>query len=112
MATNQHDADNEDSGKIDWDDCPHVERNPEIMSGAWCFEGTRLPVSALFGNLASGLSIPEFMDHFPNAKLEHINAVLDFLANRLDATGSMNGDDDSAPEVEITIRPRAKTAHT
>ena len=112
MATNQHDADNEDSGQIDWNDCPHVERNPEIMSGAWCFEGTRLPVSALFGNLGSGSSIPEFMDHFPSAKLEHINAVLDFLADRLDATSSMNGDDDSAPEVGITIRPRAETAHS
>ena len=47
----------DDLGQIDWRQCPHVERDPEIMSGAWCFEGTRLPVSALFSNLAAGLSI-------------------------------------------------------
>ena len=78
----------DDLGQIDWRQCPHVERDPEIRSGAWCFEGTRLPVSALFGNLASGLSIPEFIDQFPNARADHINAVLDFLARRLDATSS------------------------
>ena len=45
-----------------------------------------MPVSALFGNLAEGLSIPEFIEQFPNARPEHINAVLDFQARRLDAT--------------------------
>ena len=104
MATSQHDVDTEDSGKIDWDDCPHVKRNPKIMSGAWCFEGTRLPVSALFYNLASGLTIPEFVEHFPSAKLEHVNAVLEFLADRLDATGSTHDADVSTGAVEITIQ--------
>ena len=72
-------------GQIDWQDCPHVERDPEVRSGAWCFEGTRLPVSALFGNLAEGLTVPEFIEQFPNSSLEHVYAVLDFLARRLDA---------------------------
>ena len=75
----------DDLGQIDWQDCPHVERDPEVRSGAWCFEGTRLPVSALFGNLAEGLTVPEFIEQFPNASLEHVYAVLDFLARRLDA---------------------------
>ena len=74
--------------KIDWGQCPHIERDPEIMSGAWCCEGTRVPISALFMNLASGLSIPEFMEQFPNARAEHIKAVLNFQADRLDATSS------------------------
>ena len=38
--------------------------------------------------LASGLSIPEFMEQFPNARAEHIKAVLNFQADRLDATSS------------------------
>ena len=73
-----------DLGQIDWRQCPHVQRDPEIMSGAWCFEGTRLPVSALFINLAGGLTIPEIIEQFPNARPDHINAVLDFVARRLD----------------------------
>lgn len=88
MASSQQEYEHDDLGQIDWRHCPHVERDPEIMSGAWCFEGTRLPVSALFTNLAAGLSIPEFMEQFPSARTEHINAVLEFQAQRLDATSS------------------------
>jgi hypothetical protein len=29
---------------IDWRACPSVERNPELVSGAWVFRGTRVPV--------------------------------------------------------------------
>ena len=87
--TNERDgSEQDDLGQIDWRDCPRVERDPEVMSGAWCFEGTRVPISALFMNLASGLTIPEFMEQFPSAKSEHINAVLEFQAQRLDATSS------------------------
>ena len=88
MTSNQEEPEHDDLGQIDWRHCPHVERDPEIMSGAWCFEGTRLPVSTLFTNLASGLSIPEFMEQFPSARADHINAVLDFQAHRLDATST------------------------
>ena len=88
MIRNRQEPEHGDFGQIDWQDCPHVERDPEIMSGAWCFEGTRLPVSALFANLASGLSIPEFMEQFPSARADHITAVLDFQAERLDATST------------------------
>ena len=34
-----------------WETCPAVERRPEKLSGAWVFQGTRVPVSALFENL-------------------------------------------------------------
>ena len=86
MTSNQEEPEHDDLGQIDWRNCPHVERDPEIMSGAWCFEGTRLPVSTLFINLASGLTIPEILEHFPNARADHIKAVLDFQARRLNAT--------------------------
>ena len=32
-----------------WETCPAVERRPEKLSGAWVFQGTRVPVSALKG---------------------------------------------------------------
>ena len=88
MRNSQQEPEQDDLGQIDWGQCPRIERDPEIMSGAWCFEGTRVPISALFMNLASGLSIPEFMEQFPNARAEHIKAVLNFQADRLDATSS------------------------
>lgn len=76
----------QDLGEIDWSECPGIERNPKRMSGAWCFEGTRLPVHALFMNLSSGLTIPEFLKMFPAAKEEQIKSVLDFLSDRLEET--------------------------
>ena len=37
---------------MDWETCPAVERNPGKIGGAWAFTGTRVPVYALFENLA------------------------------------------------------------
>ena len=88
MTSNQEEPAHDDLGQIDWRECPHVQRDPEIMSGAWCFEGTRLPVSTLFCNLTAGLSIPEFMEQYPSAKADHISAVLQFQAQRLEATST------------------------
>ena len=90
MTSNQEEA-ADDLGQIDRRECPHVQRDPEIMSGAWCFEGTRLPVSTLCGNLAAGLSIPEFMEQYRSATADHICAVLQFQAQRLEATTTREG---------------------
>ena len=37
-----------------WERCPAVERRPEKLSGAWVFQGSRVPVAALFENLKEG----------------------------------------------------------
>ncbi|MFO1498180.1 MAG: DUF433 domain-containing protein [Verrucomicrobiota bacterium] len=34
--------------------------DPERLSGAPCFKGTRVPVNSLFTNLESGLSLDEY----------------------------------------------------
>ena len=81
-------APKQDLGEINWSECPGIERDPERMSGAWCFEGTRLPVHALFMNLSSGLSIREFLKVFPAANEEQIKSVLDFLSDRLEETST------------------------
>jgi uncharacterized protein (DUF433 family) len=39
---------------VDWSSCAAVERDPERVSGAWGFRGTRVPVAALFENLEDG----------------------------------------------------------
>ena len=37
-----------------WKNCPAIERDPEKVSGAWVFCGTRIPVASLFENLRDG----------------------------------------------------------
>ena len=44
----------------DWSKCPSVESVPGKVSGAWVFKGTRLPVSALFGQPGGGRDGPRF----------------------------------------------------
>ena len=77
-----------DLGEIQWKNCPHVSRDPERLSGAWCLGGKRLPVSTIFTNLAAGMTIAEVVEQFPGTKEEHIVDVLEFVTERLDATDS------------------------
>jgi len=50
---------------IDWSSCPAVERDPNRLSGAWLFCGTRVPISALFQNLEDDASLHDFIEWFP-----------------------------------------------
>jgi len=61
---------------LDWSQCPAVERNPEKVSGAWLFRGTRVPVKALFENLEAGARVDDFLDWFPGVAREQVEAVL------------------------------------
>src|SRR5438552_314245 len=72
--------------KIDWSTCPAVERDPDRVSGAWVFRGTRVPVSALFENLEDGAVALQFVDWFPGVTLEQVRAVLDHAARSALAT--------------------------
>jgi uncharacterized protein (DUF433 family) len=60
-----------------WQTCEAVERDPEKMSGAWVFRGTRVPVAALFENLRSGASVTDFLSWFPGVEPAQVEAVLD-----------------------------------
>jgi uncharacterized protein (DUF433 family) len=55
--------------------------NPERVSGAPCFFGTRVPVQTLFDYIEAGDSIDVFLEGFPPIKREHVLAVLE-LAKR------------------------------
>ena len=61
---------------LDWNQCPAVERNPEKVSGAWVFRGTRVPVQALFANLEEGARLDDFLEWFPGVSREQAEAVL------------------------------------
>lgn len=60
----------------DWNTCPVVERSPDRVSGAWVFRGTRVPVTALFENLADGAITDDFLEWFPGVSREQVEAVL------------------------------------
>jgi len=38
---------------LDWSQCSAVESVPGKVSGAWVLKGTRMPVSAIFENIAA-----------------------------------------------------------
>ncbi|MBW4459218.1 MAG: DUF433 domain-containing protein [Nodosilinea sp. WJT8-NPBG4] len=65
---------------IDWSTCPAVERDPQRVSGAWLFCGTRVAVSALFENLEDGSNAGEFVQWFPGVTIEQVRAVLEHVA--------------------------------
>jgi len=43
-----------------------IKVDPEIMSGAPCFAGTRVPIQNLIDYLEGGDSIDEFLEDFPS----------------------------------------------
>lgn len=67
----------------DWNTCPAVERNPGKISGAWAFTGTRVPVYALFENLAAGATVGDFVEWFPGVEKRQVVAVLEHEAKTL-----------------------------
>ena len=56
---------------------PLVARDPEIMSGALCFSGTRVPVKNLFDYLEGSSSLEDFLEDFPSVPRERAVAVLE-----------------------------------
>lgn len=51
--------------------------NPDIMSGAPVFAGTRVPIQTLMDYLESGESIDDFLAGFPTVKREQVIAFLE-----------------------------------
>ena len=41
-----------------------ISIDPEVLSGAPVFAGTRVPVDALIANLEAGLTVDAFLDNF------------------------------------------------
>lgn len=60
-----------------------VKRDPEIMSGALCFTGTRVPVKHLFDYLEGSSSLEDFLEDFPSVSRNRAVAVLEAACERL-----------------------------
>ena len=92
----------------DWSKCPAVESVPGRLSGAWVFTGTRVPVSALFGNLAAGATVEEFLDWFEGVEKWQVNAVLEHMVTDLDARVKLDGiQPGEVREIPIPMRDEA-----
>ena len=63
-----------------WGGCAAVEIDPSTISGEPRFCGTRIPVAALFENLASGASIEDFLRWFQGVTVGQVRDVLSFAA--------------------------------
>src|SRR5687768_13473730 len=64
-----------------------ITADPETVSGAPVFRGTRVPVAALFDNLADGITLDEFLDNFPTVRREQAIQVLEFYKETLARLG-------------------------
>ena len=60
-----------------------IEVDPEIMSGATVFHGTRVPVQSLFEYLADYLSLDDFLSCFPTAQRDDAIAFLEHSKSEL-----------------------------
>ncbi len=60
-----------------------VSRDPEIMSGALCFTGTRVPVQNLFDYIEGSSSLEQFLEDFPSVSREKAVAVLEAAKARI-----------------------------
>lgn len=60
-----------------------VKRDSEIMSGALCFTGTRVPVKNLFDYLEGSSSLEDFLEDFPTVSRERAIAVLEAARHSL-----------------------------
>lgn len=59
-----------------------IKIDPEIMSGAPCFAGTRVPIQNLIDYLEGGDSIEDFLEGFPSVAREQVIAFLEEAKDR------------------------------
>lgn len=71
-------------------DASLVSRDLEVMSGALCFKGTRVPVKNLFDYLEGASTLEDFLEDFPSISQETAISVLEAARTRLaeDATAA------------------------
>jgi uncharacterized protein (DUF433 family) len=68
---------------INWAACPVLESDPEKLSGAWVFRGTRVPISIVLENLGD-MSVAEIAQEYPTVRRDQITAFLNFIARSVE----------------------------
>jgi uncharacterized protein (DUF433 family) len=69
------------SADLELDDL--ITSDPEILGGRRVFRGTRVPVEALFENLAAGMSLDQILSNFRTLDRSDVVRVLELTSARL-----------------------------
>ncbi|MCL1463342.1 DUF433 domain-containing protein [Argonema galeatum] len=56
----------------------HIISTPDVLRGKPRIKGTRIPVSLILGYLASGNTVEQIIQEFPDLVKEQIYACLDY----------------------------------
>lgn len=64
---------------MDWK--PFITADPQVMHGAVCLRGTRVPVSVVLDNLAAGETAQAILAEYPSLKPDHISAAMAYAAD-------------------------------
>jgi len=67
---------------INWRE--HIISTPDVLRGKPRIKGTRIPVSLILGYLASGNTVEQIIQEFPDIVKEQINACLDYARDLSD----------------------------
>ncbi len=62
--------------------------DPERMSGAPCFKGTRVPVQALIDHIEGNSTLDNFLEGFPSVTREHAIRFIELAKDNLLASVS------------------------
>lgn len=57
-----------------------IQINPKVCHGKPCIKGTRIMVSVILDNLASGLTLEEIVEEYPPLTLENVRAAIAYAA--------------------------------
>lgn len=61
-----------------------ISASPEVRHGSACFNGTRVPVSAIIGGLAEGMDTESLLAEYPQLQPSDIAAALAYAAEVLE----------------------------
>jgi uncharacterized protein (DUF433 family) len=70
-----------DEVNLDLDDL--ITSNPDVLGGRRVFRNTRVPVEALFDNLAAGMSLDQILASFKTLDRSDVVRVLELTSARL-----------------------------
>jgi uncharacterized protein (DUF433 family) len=66
---------------------PRITMTPGVMGGKPCIKGTRIPVDIIVDYVASGESIAEVLEGYPDLTEEDVRAALAYAADHIRTNG-------------------------
>lgn len=68
-------------------DHPRITQIPGVMGGKPCIKGTRIPVDIIVDYVASGETIAEVLEGYPDITEEDVRAALAYAADHIRTNG-------------------------